>query len=100
MFADFSFYNNEGAATAKMFFHRCQKGQLAVAPRDFLRCRVASQKKPSFFCAAGLHVKKNRVFSAPEGHSSKKTEFFLRRRVARQKKLSFFCAAGSFVKKN
>jgi len=83
-----------------MFFHRCRKGRLAVAPRDFLRCRVARQKKPSFFCAARLRVKKNRVFSAPQGCKSKKTEFFLRCRVASQKKLSFFCAAGLQVKKN
>mgnify|MGYP003088326752 CR=1 FL=1 len=30
-------------------------------------------------------VKKKRVFSAPQGHASKKNEFFLRRRVASQK---------------
>jgi len=82
-----------------MFFHRCQKGRLAVAPRDFLRCKVARQKKPSFFCAAGLQVKKKWIFSAPQGCKSKKTEFFLRRRVASQKKPSFFCAAGLQVKK-
>ena len=51
----------------------------------FLRCRVASPKKTSFFCAAGLQVQKKRVFSAPEGHASKK--------------MSFFCARGSRVKK-
>ncbi|WP_216592148.1 hypothetical protein, partial [Prevotella sp. HJM029] len=65
---------------------------MAVAPRDFLRRKVARQKKPSFFCAAGLQVKKNRVFSAPQGCKSKKTEFFLRRRVASQKTMTFFCA--------
>ncbi|WP_315330991.1 hypothetical protein [Segatella oulorum] len=52
-----------------------------------------------FFCAAGLRVKKQRVFSAPEARSSKNNGFFLRRRVARQKTTSFFCAGGSFVKK-
>ena len=58
-------------------------------------------------------VKKQRVFSAPEGHASKKkwifsapqgckfknNEFFLRRRVACQKIMDFFCAAGLQVKK-
>ncbi|WP_315331226.1 hypothetical protein, partial [Segatella oulorum] len=53
----------------------------------------------SFFCAAGLQVKKNRVFSAPQGCTSKKTEFFLRRRFTRQKTVTFFCAAGLHVKK-
>ena len=50
------------------------------------------------FCdgAGGLHVKKKRIFSAPEGHASKKNEFFLRRRVTRQKIMDFFCIGGSF----
>ena len=45
-------------------------------------------------------VKKQRVFSAPEGHASKKNGFFLRRRVASPKKTDFFCTGGSRVKKN
>ena len=75
------------------------QGCLAVAPRDFLRRRVVRQKITSFFCARGSSVKKQRVFSAPEGRSSKNNEFFLRPRVVRQKITSFFCAGGSSVKK-
>ena len=52
-----------------------------------------------FFCAGGPFVKKQRIFSAPEGHASKNNGFFLRRRVARQKTMDFFCARGSGVKK-
>jgi len=52
-----------------------------------------------FFCAGGPFVKKQRIFSAPEGRSSKNNGFFLRRRVTRQKTTDFFCAGGSFVKK-
>ena len=65
----------------------------------FLRRRVACQETVAVFCAAGLHVKKQRVFSAPEGQASKKNDFFLRPRVKRQKKTSFFCTRGSGVKK-
>ena len=38
------------------------------------------------FCdgAAGLHVQKKRIFSAPQGCMSKNNGFFLRRRVVRQ----------------
>jgi len=61
----------------------------------FLRRRVASQKKLSFFCAAGSRVKKQRVFSAPEARSSKNNGFFLRRRVTRQKTTVFYCARNS-----
>ena len=52
------------------------------------------------FCdgAAGLRVKK-RIFSAPEGRSSKNSDFFLRWRVGRQKTVTFFCAAGLHVPK-
>ena len=65
----------------------------------FLRPRVKRQKTTSFFCARGSSVKKQRVFSAPEGHASKKNGFFLRPRVKRQKKMDFFCTRGSSVKK-
>ena len=53
----------------------------------------------TFFCAAGSRVKKQRLFSAPQGCTSKNNDFFLRRRVTRQKTTTFFCAAGSRVKK-
>jgi len=103
------------------------QGCLAVAPRDFLRRRVARQKTMAVFCVAGLHVKKRWPFSAPQGctsrnggpfsapqgcmsrnggpfsapqaRSSKNSDFFLRRRVARQKTVTFFCVGSSFVKK-
>ena len=65
----------------------------------FLRRRVACQKTMAVFCAAGSSVKKQRVFSAPQGQASKNNEFFLRPRVKRQKTTSFFCARGSSVKK-
>jgi len=45
-----------------------------------------------FFCAGGSFVKKQRIFSAPEGRSSKNNDFLLRRRVARQKFLNRFDA--------
>ncbi|WP_234984352.1 hypothetical protein, partial [Segatella oulorum] len=51
----------------------------------FLRRRVACTKIMSFFCAAGLHVKKRWPFSAPQGCKSKNNEFFLHRRLAHQK---------------
>ena len=44
-------------------------------------------------------VKKQRVFSAPQGCMSKNNGFFLRRRVASPKIMDFFCAAGLQVKK-
>ncbi len=58
---------------------------------EFLPTELARQKTMTVFCAAGLHVKKQRVFSAPEGQASKNNGFFLRRRVTRQKTTDFFC---------
>ena len=65
----------------------------------FLRRRLTRQKKTSFFCAAGSRVKKQWIFSAPQGCMSKNNGFFLRCRVASQKTMAVFCAAGLHVKK-
>ena len=67
---------------------------------EFLPRRVARQKTATFFCAAGLHVKKRWPFSAPQGCTSKNDGRFLRCRVARQKTTAVFCAGGSRVKNN
>ena len=65
----------------------------------FLRRRVARPKIMDFFCAAGLQVKKQWIFSAPQGCKSKNDGRFLRRRVASQKTMAVFCAVGLQVKK-
>ena len=65
----------------------------------FLPRRLVRQKTTSFFCAAGLQVKKRWPFSALQGRKSKNDGRFLRCRVASQETMAVFCAAGLHVKK-
>ena len=56
-------------------------------------------KKQRVFSAPEAHASKKWIFSAPQGCMSRNGGRFLRRRVARQKIMDFFCAAGLQVKK-
>ena len=44
---------------------------------ELLTRELGRQKTAAVFCAAGLHVKKQWIFSAPEGQASKNNDVFL-----------------------